>query len=642
MFILMFLSQIWISLFIWYPENKGFEANKKIFHGSLYESLLIEQSLMFQLVICHDKKGEDNMEEKKRKGKIPQVIGCATMWHETTEEMELLLHSVIKMTNVDKELLTWNLQIFFDDAFQEDGSVNKYVLRLFDAVNNVHKKRGLVPPQAILEDMPFGGNVTWELKKRIEGGKSIGGSKVICYLKDAKKIRKKKRWSQCMYFDFLQKKCGEDTKQSMIGKGKETDDYFSENTFILTLDGDVDFNPDAVIKLLELMQKNENIGAACGRIHPTGTGVIPLYQKFEYAIGHWLQKSTEDALGNVLCSPGCFSLFRLKSVIENKIPTKVTYLEDNGMKAYRKHKQIEELQKSTLEMYYTKTSQAKHSIQYDQGEDRWLSTLLIGRGWRVGYEASSHSRTASPESFDEFFNQRRRWSPSTVANLLDFISNWGVMLQNGNGNILHMAYQLLMISASALGPGGIFLMLIGGCHMVFEIGYWTSMALNTAVLLIFLISSLFDKYQLLVAKALGILYAILMLVIMVFLIIEAVRLRGTCSFAPTTFSLLLIVSFFLITGLMHPGEYRRVGFLILPGIIYYLTIPCMYMLLPFYCVFNLNDVSWGTRNNASNNYKDTTGSDNGKSGGLQNIVSIVREVVEGEKKKEIGKTITFH
>lgn len=34
------------------------------------------------------------------------------------------------------------------------------------------------------------------------------------------------------------------------------------------------------------------------------------YQMFEYAIGHWLQKATEHMIGCVLCSPGCFSLFR--------------------------------------------------------------------------------------------------------------------------------------------------------------------------------------------------------------------------------------------------------------------------------------------------------------------------------------------
>ena len=31
------------------------------------------------------------------------------------------------------------------------------------------------------------------------------------------------------------------------------------------------------------------------------------------------------------------------------------------------------------------------------------------------------------------------------------------------------------------------------------------------------------------------------------------------------------------------------------GIIYYVTIPSMYLLLVIYSIFNLNDVSWGTR-----------------------------------------------
>lgn len=45
------------------------------------------------------------------------------------------------------------------------------------------------------------------------------------------------------------------------------------------------------------------------------------------------------------------------------------------------------------------------------------------------------------------------------------------------------------------------------------------------------------------------------------------------------------------TGIVHPQE---VGALIC-GFIYYITIPSMYMLLLIYSVFNMNDVSWGTR-----------------------------------------------
>ena len=44
------------------------------------------------------------------------------------------------------------------------------------------------------------------------------------------------------------------------------------NTFLLALDGDVDFEPEAVMHLLRRMKKNPMVGAACGRIHPIGAG----------------------------------------------------------------------------------------------------------------------------------------------------------------------------------------------------------------------------------------------------------------------------------------------------------------------------------------------------------------------------------
>ena len=49
-------------------------------------------------------------------------------------------------------------------------------------------------------------------------------------------------------------------------------EIIAENTFLLTLDGDIDFTPKAVALLIDLMKKNTNLGAACGRIHPIGSG----------------------------------------------------------------------------------------------------------------------------------------------------------------------------------------------------------------------------------------------------------------------------------------------------------------------------------------------------------------------------------
>lgn len=48
------------------------------------------------------------------------------------------------------------------------------------------------------------------------------------------------------------------------------DESMATKTFILALDGDIDFKPDAVRALLDSMKRNKDTAAACGRIHPVG------------------------------------------------------------------------------------------------------------------------------------------------------------------------------------------------------------------------------------------------------------------------------------------------------------------------------------------------------------------------------------
>ena len=61
--------------------------------------------------------------------------------------------------------------------------------------------------------------------------------------------------------------------------------------------------------------------------------------------------------------------------------------------------------------------------------------------------------------------------------------------------------------------------------------------------------------------------------------------------APTTISLLFVVGTFVLAGLLHPQEIKCLPM----GVIYFVTIPSMYLFLVIYSVFNLNNVSWGTR-----------------------------------------------
>ena len=286
---------------------------------------------------------------------------------------------------------------------------------------------------------PYGGRLVWIMP---------GNNKIIVHLKDRDKIRHRKRWSQVMYMYYLlsYKLLGKSGKehgnkkfnlfQNFQGFGDfvknipEDKKLTAQNTFILALDGDVDFKPEAVLLLVDRMRKNPKVGAACGRIHPIGSGPMVWYQKFEYAIGHWLQKAAEHKLGCVLCSPGCFSLFRGSALMD-----------DNVMRRYA-----------------DKASEAAHYVQFDQGEDRWLCTLLLQVGYRVDYCAASDALTYAPETFKEFFNQRRRWMPSTIANILDLLKDARhTVFVNENMSYFYIFYQGFLLASTILGPGTILL-----------------------------------------------------------------------------------------------------------------------------------------------------------------------------------------
>ena len=58
------------------------------------------------------------------------------------------------------------------------------------------------------------------------------------------------------------------------------------------------------------------------------------------------------------------------------------------------------------------------------------------------YSAASDSFTACPEGFAEFYNQRRRWTPSTIANVADLLSDYKRVIKNNDDvSFLYIVYQ---------------------------------------------------------------------------------------------------------------------------------------------------------------------------------------------------------
>ena len=105
------------------------------------------------------------------------------------------------------------------------------------------------------------------------------------------------------------------------------------------------------------------------------------------------------------------------------------------------------------------------------------------KGWRIEYTAACDSFTACPQEFAEFYNQRKRWLPSTMMNLYDIIKDWSeIVARNDQISSGYMFYQLFNLIGFIIGPGTIFLLLISASSLAFGLNNTESMILNLVLI----------------------------------------------------------------------------------------------------------------------------------------------------------------
>jgi chitin synthase len=74
----------------------------------------------------------------------------------------------------------------------------------------------------------------------------------------------------------------------------------------------------------------------------------------------------------------------------------------------------------------------------------------------------ANNSTYCPTEFDEFFKQRRRWIPSTLANQVLVLQEWkSIQLFNKNISFLFMIYQGLLLFSSLINPAVSILVIVG-------------------------------------------------------------------------------------------------------------------------------------------------------------------------------------
>lgn len=544
-------------------------AEECLFWLPTYDGCLLEQHLLL------NRKNEVTDEHFVNYHEIVKnsvIYICTTMYHEADYEMEQLLQSLAKVDMARKQSgRQFEAHVFFDDGARGEV-VKMYALQLLSLIKDA---MGIDPGKAFKLETPYGLQLKWCLPN---------GMPFVLHLKDKVKVKAKKRWSQVMYMSYVL-----DFKQE-----RSRDDL----TYILATDADVKFTPNDVMALMDLMSRNPKVGAVCGRTHPMGSGPMVWYQMFDYAIGHWLLKVANHVMGSVLCSPGCFSVYRARAI------------------------------RDVLPLYATGVDCAMDFLIKDMGEDRWFCTLLVEAGWKLEYCATSEDSTYCPETFDEFFKQRRRWGPSTFANSIIVINKQESIRKNNDAiSLFFIVYQMILMLSSIIGPSTVLMVIAGGLAYAFpnSVNLIVVIILLVTITFIFTMICLFcgQDTQLKWAKFLTFVFAIIMSMAFVGTILQTVDdvneyispptkappttyppwvnktmtttspqyIKNPIVFSPPTWYLFSLIGIFILTALLHGAEGRH----LIHGIWYLLCLPSGYLLLTIYSVANLTDRSWGTR-----------------------------------------------
>ena len=165
----------------------------------------------------------------------------------------------------------------------------------------------------------------------------------------------------------------------------------SDFDYIFTTDADTTISDNTFVCLIDTIE-TRNAVASCGVVNVDFSSnqnyLFDSLQNYQYLYGQFLRRTNEDVVGQVLCLPGCISMFK-----------------------------IQEKSSDALELYSTNPdsgSLVESSVQYIGTDRRYTSNLIYTNNEaRIVLDTRCNAYTVPPSNFSGYVNQRKRWTQNT-------------------------------------------------------------------------------------------------------------------------------------------------------------------------------------------------------------------------------------
>ncbi|THH21774.1 hypothetical protein EUX98_g8282 [Antrodiella citrinella] len=357
----------------------------------------------------------------------------------------------------------------------------------------------------------------------------------------------------------------------------------------------------AIYNLWKTFDLNSNVGGACGEIAAYkgknwSALVNPLVaaQNFEYKITNILDKTTESLFGYISVLPGAFSAYRYIALQNDKYGF-------GPLASYFKG-----------EVLHGRDTDIFTSNMY-LAEDRILCFELVAKAksdWVLKYVKSAIGETDVPDALPEFISQRRRWLNGSFFAATYALAHTGQILRSGHTFtrkcvlMVETAYNVINLVASwfALGNFYLFFVILTSSLEDDAFGVSAIRYLNAvlqycmaAIIISCLLFSMGNKPQ--SSRWKYKLASMLLALLMAYMLFCAVMCavvaskQGGAVYNVMIFSIIATYGVYFFSSILAFDPWH----MITSFIPYLLLSPSYIIILNVYAFANLDDISWGTK-----------------------------------------------